>query len=47
MALGTGVGAELCVAAYAHRLSLAADKFLPPEVLTTVEAVGALHRGPR
>ena len=39
MALGAGVGAELGVAANAHRLALVTDEPLPPEVLATVETV--------
>lgn len=42
MALGAGVGAELGVAADAHRLAFVADEPLPPEVLPTVETVRAL-----
>lgn len=45
MALGAGVGAELGVAADAHRLAFVADEPLPPEVLPTVETVRAVcHR---
>lgn len=45
MALGAGVGAELGVAADAHRLAFVADEPLPPEVLPTVETVRAFcHR---
>lgn len=40
-ALGAGVGAELGVAADAHRFPLAADESLPTEVIATVEAVRA------
>lgn len=39
MALGTGVGAELGVAADAHSLAFITDKPLPPEVLPAVKAV--------
>lgn len=45
MALGTGVGAELGVAADTHWLAFVADKLLPPKVIPTVEAVRAVcHR---
>lgn len=45
MALGAGVGAELGVAADAHRFAFMADELLPSEVLPTVETVGAVgHR---
>lgn len=45
MALGTGVGAELGVAADTHWLAFVADKLLPPKVVPTVEAVRAVcHR---
>lgn len=45
MALGAGVGAELGVAADAHRLAFVADEPLPSEVLPTVETVRAVrHR---
>lgn len=39
VALGAGVGAELGVAADAHRTAFATYEPLPPEVFTTVEAV--------
>lgn len=39
MALGAGVGAELCVATNAHRPALVTDEPLPPEVLATVETL--------
>lgn len=42
MALGTGVGAELGVAADAHRLAFVPDEPLPPEVLAAVETVRAV-----
>lgn len=46
MALGTGVGAELGVAANAHRLALVTDKPLPTQVFPAVEAVGGVcHLG--
>lgn len=46
MALGAGVGAELGVAADAHRLALVTDKLPPTQVLSAVEAVGGLcHLG--
>lgn len=45
VALGTGVGAELGVAADAHWFAFMADKLLPSEVLPTVETVRAVcHR---
>lgn len=45
MALGAGVGAELCVAANAHRPPLVTDEPLPPEVLAAVETLRAFrHR---
>lgn len=45
MALGAGVGAELCVAANAHRPPLVTDEPLPPEVLAAVETLRAVrHR---
>lgn len=45
MTLGAGVGAELGVAADAHRLALVSDEPLSPEVLPTVETVRAVgHR---
>lgn len=42
VALGTGVGAELGVAADAHRLAFVANKLLPSQVLPAVETVGAV-----
>lgn len=39
MALGTGVGAELGVAADAHWLAFMANKPLPSQVLPAVETV--------
>lgn len=39
VALGAGVGAELCVAANAHRPALVTDEPLPPEVLAAVETL--------
>lgn len=50
MALGAGVGAELGVAADAHRLAFVADVLLSAEVLPAVEAVRAVghrHSGSR
>lgn len=45
MALGAGIGAELGVAADAHRPAFVADKPLPRKILPTVETVRALcHR---
>lgn len=45
MTLGAVVGAELGVAADAHRLAFVADEPLSPEVLPTVETVWAVgHR---
>lgn len=45
MALGAGVGAELGVAAHAHRPAFVTDEPLPPEVVSAVETLRAVrHR---